>query len=312
MSGVFKGIKKVFKKVVKIVKKVAPFIILGAAIIFTAGTALAALAGPAGITSGIFSWSTTLANSSLFANTTLNAVIKGAVSHAISGAAIGGSVAAVTGGDITKGLIAGGVTGAVVGGGRGLLSSFTAQTAGTAARGVNLGGSAVETANLRPVQTPDFARRLQDIQAPLRGVENTAVGGLNATAPGGGGGGGGGSALDKLKKFFGPVSGDAKLKAVGSVLQGGATVLAGVLTRTSDETNAAKALAEQRDRELAASGLQPIDSSRGGLLTPRTKAQREAQVPPPKAQFASDSPVVRYRYNPETKTIDAIPLTATA
>lgn len=48
MSGVVKGVKKVFKSVVKFVKKAIPYVLMAAAVYFTAGVALSAFAPTAG------------------------------------------------------------------------------------------------------------------------------------------------------------------------------------------------------------------------------------------------------------------------
>lgn len=52
MSGVIKGIGKVFKKVIKTVKKIAVPLLVGAAVVLTAGSALPAL----GVATGLPSW----------------------------------------------------------------------------------------------------------------------------------------------------------------------------------------------------------------------------------------------------------------
>jgi hypothetical protein len=110
MSGVVKGVKKTFKKVVKTVAKVAPIALAGAAVLFTAGSALGVTAGWGSVAGGL---SSTLG---LTQGSTLSNVLTGAVTQAGYGAAIGAATSALTGGDVADGALLGAAGGAVTGG----------------------------------------------------------------------------------------------------------------------------------------------------------------------------------------------------
>jgi len=164
MSSVFKGVKKVFKKVAKVVKKVLPYILLAAAVIFTAGAAIAAIPGAAG--TGIFAWSGKLTAfiGTKFGTGALGSIVSGAVSKGIIGTAIGGLTAAATGGDIKKGMLIGGLGGLVTGGVLGAINApAAAATAAPAAApaatpGLNTGfGSTPTTAATAAAAAPAAA-----------------------------------------------------------------------------------------------------------------------------------------------------------
>ncbi len=108
MSGVVKTVGKVFKKVVKVVKKVLPIALAGAAIFFTAGSALGLTPSFGAFTSGLVG--------KLGLSSTLSGILTGAVTQAGIGAALGGGLSLVTGGDFLEGAQGGALAGAVTGG----------------------------------------------------------------------------------------------------------------------------------------------------------------------------------------------------
>lgn len=111
MSKIVKSVKKVFKKVGKVIKKVAPVALAVGALVFTGGAALG-LAPMAGGWAGAASAIT----AKLGAGGVLGGALTGAITQAGYGALAGGSMAAVTGGDVRKGLLTGAGVGAITGG----------------------------------------------------------------------------------------------------------------------------------------------------------------------------------------------------
>src|SRR5688572_21612724 len=102
MSGVVKGVGKVFKKAANVVKKVAPVALAAAAIYFTAGTALPALAGGASLSgaaaAGGSAWAGAATSvGSLLGGGPLAAAVTGAIQHAGYGALAGGLKAGLSG-----------------------------------------------------------------------------------------------------------------------------------------------------------------------------------------------------------------------
>lgn len=104
MSGALKSIRKTFKKITK--SAVGKFIVAAAVSYFTAGLGASVL-GATGFGS------------------TLSPMMTTVLSHAISGAATGGIMSAVSGGNIGKGLLLGAAGGAVMGGVQSALGNYT-------------------------------------------------------------------------------------------------------------------------------------------------------------------------------------------
>lgn len=167
MSSIVKKLKKVFKKVVKTVKKVLPYAIFAAAVVFTAGAALATFGTPA--LTGIFSWAprlAALAGQGGVLSGTVGTIVVNAVEQAIIGTAIGGVTALATGGDIKSGMVIGGLGGLVTGGITGALNlkgpagaemARGRQTLG-AGVGTEVTAAAADTAAAAPLAAPAAAQ----------------------------------------------------------------------------------------------------------------------------------------------------------
>ncbi len=115
MCSPFRAIGKVFKKVLKAIRKVAPIALAIGAVVFTVGGAM-------GVGSMAGGWGGAVGKltSTLGLNSTLGNIVTGAITQAGYGAALGGGLSAMTGGDFAtgaeRGALVGGVTGGVTGG----------------------------------------------------------------------------------------------------------------------------------------------------------------------------------------------------
>lgn len=173
-SSIGAGLKKTFKSISKNPLKAIPLAFAAAAIVFTAGSAVGALP----------SWGSAMASatSSFGLSPTMTSVLTGALTNAGYGAAIGGGLSLVTGGDASTGATIGGAIGAVTGGlsatapatgintGTGTPSG-PLNTSGTSPTGV-MGGTSVVT-------NPVLAAGAAPAAAPLIDPSTqTIVGGL--------------------------------------------------------------------------------------------------------------------------------------
>ena len=136
VKKVFKSASKIVKKVAKVVKKAAPYLVLAAAIYFTAGAALGA--GALGATGGL-GWATGV--KAMVAKMGMSgaaaSMLTTSVTYAGYGAVTGVATSLVTGGDpmegLKKGAIGGAITGGVMGGvghAQGALAAAKAKAAG--------------------------------------------------------------------------------------------------------------------------------------------------------------------------------------
>lgn len=275
MSGIVKSVKRVFKKVVK---NPIGAVVLGAGVaFFTAGLGTAALGA--------------MGASSAFTSGTLGTVL----SHAISGTVAGAGTAALTGGNIAKGALFGGAGGALMGGARSFLG-------GGGEPGGMLAGREGDT-QLAGGANGDSFRNVADPN--LLGNQNLTLTQPAAPLPG---------AAPLPAASPAPAASTGMLgwlernpEITGRVLAGAAEGGLGMMM--ADEDSARDAyyegslqLERQQYRDLR-SGY----SNLGGMLTP------QGQPPaPPNAQLPAGTPQVRYQWNPTTRRIEAVPMTAPA
>jgi hypothetical protein len=297
VSGVIKGIGKAFKSVLKVAKIVVPIALAAAAIVFTAGAAIPALAGTvlggglAGAASGLV---TTLG---LSTGGVLGGAFAGALTYGAYGAAAGGIISAVSGGSVLKGMQKGALTGAAVGGiagGTGLIEA-AAPTFGPAASSPNAfapGGGALTGANAPTDPTGAYI--------PPGQIQTS-------TLPPAGAPGAGGAVNETSRSLLGKTFGEGGfLQRHGAVL---GPVLQGFAAGAADDPYA-QAL---RERDLRYSENYDF---RGGVFSPRTTsglAQLEETLVPAGERFApgvSSSEVpYRYEYDPAEHKIKKVPVT---
>ena len=270
MSGAVKAIKKVFRKAVKAVKKFAPVILAAAAIYFTVGAAQ----GVAGTAGGWLS-------SGLGLSGTLGSVVSGAVTQAGYGALIGGGLAAVTGGDVSKGLLRGAVAGGVTGG---LTGAFTAPATNLgAASGSNriaqpLPGGTTVSGGVGPNTLIGAADKVQQTKGLLE-----RFGDFAQTDPGG--------------------------NIIGGAIQGLGSGI-GAFAQADAEVEAAKLRAGQEEAEREQIAANFGVGGGGGLLTGSTLGTTPR--PSPTQQFTPTTVLAKargamWRYNPETGQLELTP-----
>lgn len=316
MSGVIRGVKKIFRRVVKTVKKVLPYAIFAAAVVFTAGTALAAAGalGPAAAAGqGIFGWSTALSaaiggpGGMLAGSPVLASVITGAVTQGIIGTAVGGAVALATGADLKKGMLMGGVGGLVTGGVTGLVTApavpAPARVAGGARPGL-AGGAGADTlaggitqpvappaiSDVAPSRFPGSMAGEIDVAGAVRPTGSQfGVAGLSSQV---------GrqtatqipqqvpfsdlSAIDKLARLW-------DSRATQGAISGAATALL-----TGDSTD--RTTAGREERAARSAGF----SGRAGLLTPTNRGTMTGSPIDPTAPLGGG----RWVWSPETRRIE--------
>lgn len=178
MSSVFKGIRKVFRKVVKVIKKIAPIVLAVGALVFTGGAALgfAPLAGGWGAAAASVS-------SALGATGTLGAALTGAITHAGTGALIGGIGAELSGGSFSKGAKSGAKMGAITGG---LLSSYAHLKTPQAMRTPGIGDTVGSTIDASTGQVIEGGAKTFPMPNTQPGVGQALDAAGNVAAPTGG------------------------------------------------------------------------------------------------------------------------------
>lgn len=159
MSGVFKGIKKAFKKIGTFVKRHWKAILIAAAVVFTAGVALAYFAPAAMAASGVAGFGSAgvfTSTAAALGSTGAAAVMAGGAATAAGGAASGAAglgILSETGYGASAAYAAsvgaaGGVAGTGLAAGAGVGGAAAATAAVTAGAGATAGGGAAAAAGL--------------------------------------------------------------------------------------------------------------------------------------------------------------------
>ena len=318
MCNPFKAVKKVFKKVVKVAKVILPYVILAAAIYFTAGAAL-----------GIAPTATTFVGG-LGLGPTLTPIVAGAATQASYGALIGGGLAAVTGGDIEAGILGGAATGAVTGGITGALAPSlftpteppvggvgTAPSSGAVSGGVPGGGAVTPSGSSSAVGGASATTG-----GPLNILSAPPAVAPGSTFPATGPVGGVGTAAELAARVAAPQPGvlgfierNPELigQAIGGIGQGiGSFAEAEAIKEAAKEEGRVSLELQQAEEDRIAANF----SGRGGLLTQsRISPDVGFGRPLPSQQFNAASVLQRsrgamWRYNPETGQVELTPATA--
>ena len=311
MSSIVKSIGKVFRKIVKVAKKIAPYALVAAAVIFTAGTAMAAMGFA---TPGILGWGPALTAklTTLGGGGMLSSIISGAMQGAGTGAAIGGVGAIATGGNVGKGLLQGALTGAAIGGATGGI-------------GHALGGGAAVPGKKLPVPGTSGQQFSGKIGAGFgAGTGNTTF--ANAAAPPGPGsglsrigrflfGGGNASGADTAVRTAGGDSGIlnggfANSRLAGGLAQGVASGAAAVLGGGGGDDGAeATRIRVAGDAAAQAATTARHDTSRAGLLGSESIERLRERTRASRTPIADrESNLGPYRWNPDTRSIERQPL----
>lgn len=262
----------------KVVKKILPVVLAAAAIYFTAGAALG-IAGTAGGWGGAVSGLV----GKFGLGSTLSSVLTGAVTQAGYGALIGGGLAAVTGGDVSKGLLRGALAGAVTGGITGALTApATAASSGATGTGTIPSTATSLNAPIIPVTRAPLG--------PLAASGSTETTGL----------------LSGLGDFAKTPGGGA---IIGGAVQGiGAGI--GNFALAEADIEAANIEAAQKEAERARIAANFGVGGGGGLLT-GTTVDTTAR-PTPTQQFNPNTVLAKargamWRYNPATGQLELTP-----
>lgn len=248
MSGVVKGVKKTFSKVTKVVKKVAPIALAGAAVVFTAGSALGLTAGWGAISGGL--------TQSLGLTGTLGNILTGSLTQAGYGAVIGAATSAVTGGDISRGAMLGAAGGAVSGGVMGGLGMPTDPLASSSSASSGTAAPTAATPSMENLTSPQIsgAPSIGDVGDGLMQTARSAP----ASAPVGGGSSMVGDVLGK----GGWLERNGEL--VGGLAKGvGQGLLSGMSDQAQIDAAAARQTEIQNNYRVGGGGLMPTARTGG-------------------------------------------------
>lgn len=273
MSGVIKSVGKAFKSILKVAKVVLPIALGVAAIVFTAGAALA----PA---SSFFAGGMGGAMSSIFGSSTLGNIVAGAATQAGFGALTGAATAAISGKDVMKGAQAGAAVGAVTGAATGLLKPqyidpFNVKAADAPGVSNGLLNSPPTTAPAPTAQSGGGTGPSTQGPPPMSDIKTTQTNG--------GGGGGTPPATPTWLERNGSLAGNGLL-AVGNAIGGG------------EDAQARKDIAAD---ERAGYAKNYAGSTNGLLKTGAVKPDTGL------AQTATPQPFsFVYEWNPDTKRVE--------